>query len=91
MVVYYWTDYKPNDTDTQYKRKRKMLEQVFAYCDEYGIEYHPMRDSSHLILHVAISNKLNEDYIIVAESFDKMPKIKDKFPFKTTKELLDNK
>lgn len=89
MVVYYWTNYKPNDTDAQYKRKHKLLEQVFAYCKERGIEYHPMSDSSHLILHVAISSKFNEDYFIVAENFDDLPKIKDEFPFKTIKELLD--
>lgn len=91
MVVYYWTNYKPNDTDTQHKRKYKLLEQVFDYCNECGIEYHPINDSSHLILHVAISNKFNEDYFIVSEKFEDLPKIKDKFPFKTIKELLDNK
>lgn len=90
MVVYYWTDYKPNDTDTQYKRKRKVLEQVFAYCNECGIECHPMSDLSHLILHVATSNKFNEDYFIASERFGDLPKIKEEFPFKTIKELLDN-
>jgi hypothetical protein len=91
MVVYYWTNYKPKDTDTQYKRKHKLLKQVFAYCQECGIECHPIGDLSHLILHVAISNKFNEDYFIVSEKFDDLPKIKDRFPFKTIKELLDNK
>lgn len=90
MVVYYWTNYKSNDADTQYKRKHKLLEQVFDYCNECGIEYHPMSDLSHLILHVATSNKFNEDYFIVSERFDDLPKIKEEFPFKTIKELLDN-
>ena len=81
MVVYYWTNYKPKDTDTQYKRKHKLLEQVFDYCNGCGIEYHPINDSSHLILHVAI----------VSEKFNDLPKIKERFPFKTIKELLDNK
>ena len=91
MVVYYWTNYKSNDTNAQYKRKYKLLEQVFGYCRERGIECHPINDSSHLILHVAISNKFNEDYLIVSENFSDLPKIKDKFLFKTIKELLDNK
>jgi hypothetical protein len=91
MVVYYWTNYKTNDTDTQHKRKYKLLEQVFAYCDGCGIERHPINDSSHLILHVAVSNKFNESYLIVSEKFDDLPKIKDVFPFKTIKELLDSK
>lgn len=90
MVVYYWTNYKSNDTYAQYKRKRKLLEQVFDYCREHGIEYHPMSDLSHLILHVATSNKFNEDCFIVSERFDDLPKIKEEFPFKTIKELLDN-
>jgi hypothetical protein len=50
-----------------------------------------MSDLSHLILHVAISNKFNEDYFIASERFDDLPKIKEEFPFKTIKELLDNK
>lgn len=91
MVVYYWTNYKPKDTDAQYKCKYKLLEQVFAYCNECGIECHPINDSSHLILHVALCNKFNEDYFIVSENLNDLPKIKDDFPFKTIKELLDNK
>ena len=91
MKVYYWTNYTNKDTDAQYKRKRKKLEQVFDYCASNNIEYHPIGDLSELILHVAICNKFKENYCIVAESYEILPKIKDNFPFVSKEDLLNGK
>ena len=88
MKVYYWTAYNHKDTDTQYKRKRKQLEQVFDYCAANNIEYHPINDPSELIIHVAVCNRFKEDYLIVAEDFGKLPTIKDNFPFESVKDFL---
>ena len=86
MIVYYFTNYHPNDR--QYKSKKSALDKVLDRCNELGYEFHPMTSSADVILHVAIANKLKENYIVVGSEYDVIPKIKDSYKFISTKDFL---
>lgn len=88
MIVYNYMGYDPKDKQTEFKRKRKLCDQVFDYCKKKGYEYHPC-DHVGMIIHFALDNKAGRDFILVAESEDILPEISEPYKFVKTKDFLD--
>ena len=90
MIVYNYMNYKPNDKQAEFKRKRKLCDQVFDYCKKKGYECHPC-DNVGLIIHFALDNKAGREFILVAESEDILPEIKEPHKFMKTEDFLKGK
>ena len=88
MTVYNYIGYKHDESRAEYKRKRKLADAVYAKCNKNGYEYHPICDGSGLMIHVALDKRQNIDYVVLAESKDILPKVKEEFKFMSTEEFL---
>ena len=88
MIVYNYINYINGETQTEFKRKRALADKVFTKAKANKHEYHPITDFSGFLLHVAISNKLNESFIIVAENKEILPDIKFPYEFVATENYL---
>ena len=88
LIVYNFINYKHDDKTTEFKRKRKLADKVFDYAKKAKHEYHPISDFAGFLMHIHSSNKLNEKFIIVAESKDILPKIDEEYKFIKTEDYL---
>lgn len=89
MLVYYFTNYKPNEPDKSYKLKKADLDAVLSKCNVMGYEFHPVSEKAEFILHIAICNKFNEEFVIVAKSKDILPESHDPYNFISIKDFLE--
>ena len=88
MIVYNFINYIHGEKSAEFKRKRKLADSVFDYAKKAKHEYHPISDFTGFLMHVHLSNKLGEDYIIVAESRGILPNIKEPYTFVSVDDYL---
>lgn len=92
MIVYNFINYKHTDKTAEFKRKRTLCDKVYSYANKHGHEYHPVIDFTGFLMHISLSNKFNEDFIIVAENKDILPDLKgQEYKFVTTADYLGGK
>lgn len=89
MRVYNYINFKHDDKAAEFKRKRKLADTVFDHCKKKGYEYYPC-DRTGMIIHLALDNKAGIEFIVVAESEDVLPKIKEQYKFMSTEEFLND-
>lgn len=87
MTVYYYLNYNNGDKATEFKRKRKLCDQVFDRAKKLGHDCFPT-DGTGMIIHLALDNKAGKDFIVVAESKDILPKIKEEYKFVSVEDYL---
>ena len=92
LIVYNYLNYKHEDKAAEFKRKRKLCDKVHDYAKKAKHDYYPIGDFTGFLMHVHLSNKFNEKFIIVAESKDILPDLKgEEYKFVSTEDYLNGK
>lgn len=91
LIVYNFINYIHGEKQAEYKHKRALADKVFAQAKKVKHEYHPVTNFTGFMMHVHVSNKMGEKFIIVAENKDVLPEIKEEFKFVKTEDYLNGK